>query len=531
MLSLLPVFLLLLAAGVVLTLRLRGVNTGVCWLVSVGAALLVWGLTLSLNWWSPAPLLIENWLPGGMSAGSVRFEWDRFSWVFAFSLSSLLLATLLTASVRLLPVSPIIWAGETVVTGVGMLVVLAASPMALILGWTLLDALELGILLANLRGARQTVGETTAFSVRVFGTLLVAVAVVISQAQGQPFTFEQVSAPVALLLLVAAGLRLGVIPLHLPYTDAPLRRGMGTVLRLTISAASLSVLAKVSAATIPAAAKDWLLAFLAIAAVYGAGRWFTAQDELAGRPYFLAVLGSLAVAGAVNGDPQAALVWGSLLVTVGGLLFLFSIRTAGMRLFSGLALLALSGLPFTPAAPAWVGLAGTTWDVVDFIFIATYAVLLAGYARHSLRAENGFGGQERWVWVTYPLGIAVLAGSVYAALYLGLNSPWVLGAWWISAPCAVFAVLLLMADWRLRHSRPETVERMRWAAVVARRVGGFLSALLSLNWLYRLGMGLFGWVQRMVGFFTVILEGDGGVLWTLVLLALLASLVRAGGGG
>ena len=156
MLSLLPVFLLLLAAGVVLTLRLRGVNTGVCWLVSVGAALVVWGLTLSLHWWSPAPLLIENWLPGGMSAGSVRFEWGRSGWVFAFSLSSLLLATLFTASVRLLPVSPIIWAGVTAVTGVGMLAVLAASPMALILGWTLLDALELGILLANLRGARQT---------------------------------------------------------------------------------------------------------------------------------------------------------------------------------------------------------------------------------------------------------------------------------------------------------------------------------------------------------------------------------------
>ena len=529
MLSLLPVFLLLLAAGVVLTLRLRGVNTGVCWLVSVGAALVVWGLTLSLHWWSPAPLLIENWLPGGMSAGSVRFEWGRSGWVFAFSLSSLLLATLFTASVRLLPVSPIIWAGVTAVTGVGMLAVLAASPMALILGWTLLDALELGILLANLRGARQTVGETTAFSVRVFGTLLVAVAVVIAQAQGQPFTFEQASAPVALLLLVAAGLRLGVIPLHLPYTDVPLRRGMGTVLRLTISAASLSVLAKVSAVTIPAAAKDWLLAFLAIAAVYGAGRWFTAQDELAGRPYFLAVLGSLAVA--VNGDPQAALVWGSLLVTAGGLLFLFSIRTAGMRLFSGLALLALSGLPFTPAAPAWAGLAGTTWDAVDFIFIATYAVLLAGYARHSLRTENSFAGQERWVWVTYPVGIAALTGAVYAALYLGLDSPWVLGAWWISAPCAVLAVLLLLADWRLRHSRPETVERMRWAAVVAGRVGGFLSALLSLNWLYRLGMGLFSWIQRLVRFVTVILEGDGGVLWTLVLLALLASLVRAGGGG
>ena len=224
MLSLLPVFLLLLAAGVVLTLRLRGVNTGVCWLVSVGAALVVWGLTLSLHWWSPAPLLIENWLPGGMSAGSVRFEWGRSGWVFAFSLSSLLLATLFTASVRLLPVSPIIWAGVTAVTGVGMLAVLAASPMALILGWTLLDALELGILLANLRGARQTVGETTAFSVRVFGTLLVAVAVVIAQAQGQPFTFEQASAPVALLLLVAAGLRLGVIPLHLPYTDVPDRK-------------------------------------------------------------------------------------------------------------------------------------------------------------------------------------------------------------------------------------------------------------------------------------------------------------------
>jgi hypothetical protein len=47
-------------------------------------------------------------------------------------------------------------------------------------------------------------------------------------------------------LLLAAGLRLGVLPLHLPYaSEAAIRRGFGSALRLISAGSSLILLARI----------------------------------------------------------------------------------------------------------------------------------------------------------------------------------------------------------------------------------------------------------------------------------------------
>jgi hypothetical protein len=54
-----------------------------------------------------------------------------------------------------------------------------------------------------------------------------------------------------------------------------------------------------------------------------------------------------------------------------------------------------------------------------------------------------------------------------------------------------------------------------------------LSAVFSLNWLYRLLWSLYRLLQQAIQALTDILEGDGGVLWVFVLLALFVSVVRS----
>ena len=55
------------------------------------------------------------------------------------------------------------------------------------------------------------------------------------------------------------------------------------------------------------------------------------------------------------------------------------------------------------------------------------------------------------------------------------------------------------------------------------------SDVISLDWVYT----FFGWVlrlvQSLVQFLTRLLEGEGGVLWTVLLIVLLASFVAIGG--
>jgi hypothetical protein len=48
--------------------------------------------------------------------------------------------------------------------------------------------------------------------------------------------------------------------------------------------------------------------------------------------------------------------------------------------------------------------------------------------------------------------------------------------------------------------------------------------LLSLRWLYRLTWALYERVGQIVSWLSIILEGEGGVLWTLFLLVLLMTL-------
>jgi hypothetical protein len=55
-----------------------------------------------------------------------------------------------------------------------------------------------------------------------------------------------------------------------------------------------------------------------------------------------------------------------------------------------------------------------------------------------------------------------------------------------------------------------------------------LAAFFRLEWAYQLLGMIFQLLQRIVQMITTILEGEGGVLWVLLLLALLVSLIQTG---
>ena len=120
-----------------------------------------------------------------------------------------------------------------------MLAVLSANLLTLILAWTLIDLIELVILQAN--SSERTLGIQTvmSFAMRVSGTVLAMVAALISRSQNLPPTFAQMPAINALLLLLAVGLRLGVLPLNLPTAQTLIvRRGLGTTLRIVPAASA-----------------------------------------------------------------------------------------------------------------------------------------------------------------------------------------------------------------------------------------------------------------------------------------------------
>ena len=522
-LLLLPVLLLFTAAGGILILRRFRPGYGYAWLLAVVVSFAVWGLLIFFRIRTPEPVIFINWLPVTEMVGTVIFQLDTPAWVYTISLAGLMTAVILTASARLQHNSnPFTWAANLAITAAGMLATLAGTPLTLVVAWTIIDAIELAFILGAGRDKETGAEAVLAFSFRITGTLVLMGTMVLSRATGQELLLIDPRPDLSIFLLIAAGLRLGVLPLHLPYIrELPFRRGVSTTLRMVSAASGLVVLGRLPVTVVSQVWYPWMLLFAGLAAVYGAVMWLTSPNEIRGRPYWMIALGGLAVVSVVRGYPTASLAWGSLMILGGSLLFLYSARERSLTFLPGLGALAFSGLPFTPGGVGWQGLVVFPINFPDVFFWGVHVLLLAGYLRHIFRAEETLSTLERWIKLVYPLGLGLLAGTTWLVAVLGWTDSRGLDRWWAS----VVTVLAAAGGWfALRRLQPwwqTHPERTAWVTVVSRPVLRVLNTLLRLDWLYRL-------VQSMVRALTRILEGEGGVLWVLVLLALLVSLLQSG---
>ncbi len=474
-----------------------------------------------------------TWGPESILPLSPALLVDDVSWAFSVCLGVLLLSILLTAVVRLNAGSWRAWAGSLGLTGLGLVALMAGNPLTLLLAWSALDLLELLVQLFQVRQSSLREGGVLAFSARIAGTAALILAIVIGRGLGLALDFEAIPAEIAPLLILSAGLRLGVLPIQAPLLEEiPMRRGVGTALRLAPAAASLVLLARTANAQLAPALVVVFLVLSGVAALYSGIAWLAAKNELSGRPFWMLGLASLAVASAVHGSLQGVLAWGLALLFSGALLFLYSARHRGINLLLLVGALACSGAPFTPAwAGAWLFGAPSgqqaAWHwLANALFFLSLILLLLGYLRHALSEGETMDGREPWAWLVYPLGLSLLP---VAHFILGwLNRPALAetpALAWFSGPAALAAAL---AAWWLDRRDPirlpgEATFRssFRWGAT-------FWGQLLSLTWLYRLLWWLYRQASRLLRALNRLQEGDGGLLWAILLLLLVFSLAVKG---
>jgi hypothetical protein len=153
-----------------------------------------------------------------------------------------------------------------------------------------------------------------------------------------------------------------------------------------------------------------------------------------------------------------------------------------------------------------------------------------------LRPRDELYRMERWVHTVYPLGLLFLILGQWFIGVFGWPGSLTVGVWWASA--ALFLItglgIVLVYTFRGRLAAVGTTAGseavgMHWVGVLAHRVGRTLNALFRLNWVYSFIAWVYRVMQLAIQALTAIFEGDGGILWTLVLLALLISLLRPGG--
>jgi hypothetical protein len=516
MFILIPVSLLGATTLALIVLRVARPQFRFTWLIALGATFLAWISVLIWRTQLPLSISFAPWAPAPVLSSAPLLAVDQFSWIYALSLLTLTIATLLTETVREGFPDSLTLAVTVGVCGLGLLAVTAGNPLTLALIWAALDLTELVAMLTS-SGAR-TAGQrvVTAFFVHAVAIILLMLAQVISGAAEKPLDFASLAPQSGLLLLAAAGLRLGVLPLHLPYVPTSARRrGIGTSIRLVSAAAGLILLSRVATPAVPSVLGLLILVASAAAALYSSWMWLRAPDELAGRPFWIIGLAALSLFSAMRGNPTGAAAWGAALILAGAALFLSSVQQIWLNRLLYLGAWELSALPFSVTATGWSGQPSiASWGIP--FFVVAQALLIAGFIRHALRpaARTPLQLQPAWARSVYPAGIGLL-----------LLVPLVLGFWgWDGAfqvgplfPGLVASLIAAGLVW--------TVPRLPILNPVPAHWLGATTAASRLESISRGLLGLYRWLAGISFTISGVLESEAGLMWTLLFLVLFVIMI------
>ncbi len=238
------------------------------------------------------------------------------------------------------------------------------------------------------------------------------------------------------------------------------------------------------------------------------------MDELAGRPYWIISLAALSVTSALSGNPAGSVAWGCSLVLVGGSLFLTSIQNPWVNRGLLVGAFAMSSLPFSLTASVWLQTPGFLFPLVA----AAQALIMAGYIRHALRASGreSFEAQPVWTNTVYPAGIGLLIVMELLLGWIGWDGARQIGA---LLPAIIASILTFGLFWAIpRFGVFNPVRTNRAAQSSNAETGGY-----GFLW------GIYQFASQISSTITNTLEGDGGLMWTLLFLVLFVSLMTQGG--
>ena len=506
---LITVSILFLTALILLVLRFFAPRFRYNWPIAVGGALIGW---ISVFVWQaqmPITLQFSIWQPTTLFSQSPTFIADGIAWAFAISLATLCFSIVITAAVRSDFPSPLSWVGTLILTSFGILAVVADNPLTLVLIWAAIDLVELITQMRFVEDPKLSERVVITFASRATGILILLWADMVSVANGQVLDFRLAPPQAGLYLVIAAGLRIGILPLHLPYiSESSIRRGFGTGLRMVSAASSLILLARIPASSLTSPLTPYLWIFVSIAAVYGGWMWLRAPDELNGRPYWLIGMGSLAIAAALRANPIGAAAWGCALILSGGALFLSSEQNKWLIRALLIGALGISSLPFSLSATGWNSGGLNFWIAWPFLLVS-HAMLIAGFIRHSQRTITRVSYEDQPIWArnVYPIGIFLLSLMVILLGLFGWDGTLQIGNWIMGLIASILTVGLLWLTPRLRILNPVRAHWVRPANAP------------WLDW-----GGAYRQLGRLSNAFTNMLEGESGIMWTLLFLALFISL-------
>ncbi len=536
-----PLLILLAgAAGLILGLLPSFPYTG---LVSISAALLALGTLLLMALGLPLTATLSAWGPENLFGVGLVLSVDGLAWLFGLALLAATLAALVTGLARpggrrvgtrmimlLLPLA-------------GLLSIFADNLLTRIIAWALLDLVYFSalIFLAERQGIESQAVLNLAFN--ACGTLLaIAAAVLISRTSPTLSLRDAALTPQSTVLItLAAVFRLGLFPLHLALpSDLNLREGLGTLLRLIPAGVALETLSRLASYGFPTPVRPWLVLFALAAALLGALQLWNINDPRRGIVYLVISQSGVALAAGLLGGTTGAISMTAtaLALLLGGTLIYLSAGHDEQRLWpTGWSLLGLAALAGAPLTVGFMGvghsytvlLAGGWLNWLSLlVLLAAQPILVAGLlytcfwpgqpleVEPALMAAYIGGLSLPAVLLVLTALFATIAGPIVLLQSLGLLGFSGFGSW------AALVLVALTLGGGILLWQYDTPIRER----VGDLAGLALAAFGQLDWLYQGVWNIIRSTGNLIDSLRAVLEGEGAILWALVVGILVWLLVR-----
>lgn len=528
MLSLVPVFLLIIAAIFMQVFGIIKMRAGTTWLIAAVLTFAAWLTMLPIGLLLPPEVAIRNWLPTLIQTHTLIFSYTPLTWVFGFLILTLLVAVVFSEAKHLeSPGYVQKLSGSIILTAFGLLAILSRSVLSFILAWALIDLVEFGLIAILIGRPKSHSSATTAVLFRAVGILLLIVFTAIVPSEISTGLPDSISKQQWWLLIVLTLFRTGTLPLYQPYIDTPAyQRGIVTLLRIMPLVTVFAFITFISPFSLPEMPGGALIFLLDLALLYGAVSWFSKENEIKGRPYWLFSMAGFGLLSFLT-SRVAALSGIALVLVIGGSgLFLYIPRLSKkINAFIVVLLLSLLMLPFSPSAPfAQLFTAGIS-VFHKIIWFLSYAFLIAGVVKHALRRVDHSELLEPWMTLFHSI-----------ALYFVAVAPWLMVAvffraqaesitWWPWIITLLITSVFLFLFFFFSHRISYYQGRFKPKLERLRDLEHLMSPLFKFTWLSRfldwLGFG----IEKTVNLLTKVLEGDGGVLWSFLFIVLLLSLL------
>lgn len=515
--------IIFLLMGVALTawfLKLRGVRTAYIWLAVLSICLLIWLIILFVPQEKTPIVDLNNWYQIGASSISLRFQITPST--FSIILLSLAynLSFFFTAVARLNIRSDLkFWSVQLLQTVFFILAIAADNTWSLLLAWTMLDILGfLYQLRTSLEKNKDEIFRKVI--IKFIGSMLLVWNIANTARLNLDVSMDNLAGVSRQGFFMAAFLHSGILPYTTRNQKVSLtKRVIDNSFSVLNFVASFMLVMRISTPELTPFLIMFLKLFFYFFIIFFAYQWMrNSSSDASLRSLLLMTGGIIAIFYLSNLIRPMYFLMVVMLFTV---LFINLIThfSKNLVLFIAIMVFLISGLPLTIFSFGARGIFSAGINLDSIVLAIAYVFFISGILRLNFKKMENFDELEPWYQVSFLTGLFISFLTAALIVFRNLTSiSEELNYWWMSLVMLGISLFLSFVF----NRKSKSINSNNGVLAIQN------NSIFSLNWLFKPLVELIRRIQTLINAFSEIIEGEGGVLWALVLLFLLLSMINPG---